>query len=337
MQTDISLQAYNTLAIPAKAQWFVELSNTDQFPEVSAFVSEQTCPVMVLGEGSNIVMAHDFAGLVILNRLMGKRVLEQDDDHVLIEVQAGENWHQIVKWTLDNGWYGLQNLALIPGTVGAAPIQNIGAYGVELHDVFVSLKAIEINTGNTHTFDKKQCEFAYRDSVFKHQWRDKLCITSVIFRLSKQAKSTSHYPALQQYFSAQNITTPTPQQVFDAVCAIRRSKLPDPQQLPNAGSFFKNPLVSQQHYQKLKTSYPDLVAYPAGEQMKLAAGWLIERAGWKGKQLGDIATHQQQALVITNPKQKSGQHILKYAQQLQTVIQQHFAVELEIEPRIYGL
>jgi UDP-N-acetylmuramate dehydrogenase len=334
MQSNVSLYSHNTLAIPAQAAWFVEAVDERGLTAAFDFAQQNECPLLVLGEGSNIVLANDFSGLVVLNRLLGKRLIEQDQDSVLIEIGAGENWHQLVTWTLSQQWYGLQNLALIPGTVGAAPIQNIGAYGVELQDTFVSLEAIEIATGQTLTFNKTDCQFAYRESVFKQQWRDKLCITSVTLRLHKQPTVQATYPALAQYFQQQEIKQPSPQQVFDAVCTIRRSKFPDPTVLPNAGCFFKNPVVSAAQYQQLLADFPDLVAFNVEAGFKLAAGWLIEQAGWKGKHFNQVTTHQDHALVIINPNACSGTLVLEYAAQLKQVIKDKFAVELEIEPRV---
>ena len=336
IEHNVSLQSYNTLAIPAMAKSMLQVENTEQLQAAIQFAKAEEMKLLVLGEGSNTVLAADIDALVLINRIKGKTVLTETQDDVTLQIGAGENWHQLVQWALQQRWYGLENLALIPGTVGAAPIQNIGAYGVELESVFVSLTCIDIESGETREFDKAQCQFAYRDSVFKHELRDKVIITSVTLQLQKQARNNLSYPALKQYFSDINVTEPLPNHVFEVVCKIRSSKLPDPKHIPNAGSFFKNPVVSKQQYDGLKQRYPDIVAFEMADGMKLAAGWLIEKAGWKAKSINDVATHDQQALVLVNPKHQSGEQVISFAKQLQMAVNEMFAIELEIEPRIYS-
>lgn len=336
LQHNVSLETYNTLSVPAIAKSLVEIESVDQLQHAIAYAKENSMSLLVLGEGSNTVFNDDVDALVVVNRIKGKQVIEETEQDVTLKIGAGENWHKLVEWSLKNRWYGLQNLALIPGTVGAAPIQNIGAYGVELESVFIELECVEIEFAKTRVFDKELCQFAYRDSVFKNQLRDKVVITSVTLKLQKQASNNLSYPALRQYFENLNVEHPLPGQVFNVVCKIRNSKLPNPTEIPNAGSFFKNPIISEQHYQNLIKQHPDIVAFPVDGGIKLAAGWLIERAGWKGKAINGVATHHQQALVIVNPKNQTGKYILEYANSLQLAVYEIFSVKLEIEPRVYS-
>jgi UDP-N-acetylmuramate dehydrogenase len=285
----------------------------------------------VLGEGSNTVLKSDFAGLVILNRMMGIEIDYESSEVVEITVGAGENWHQLVDYTVQKKWGGLENLALIPGLVGAAPIQNIGAYGVELKDSLLEVLCVDRASGECFSLSNEECHFAYRDSIFKQLLCDKVVITAVRFRLFKDTARTLSYPALEAEVGVDTSL----RNVFETVCAIRRQKLPDPNTIPNAGSFFKNPVVSASQHTQLKQRYPDLVSFEFGTGYKLAAAWLIDRAGWKKKSLDDVHVHQHQALVICNPMHRSGQAVLALAFSIQQDIRQHFGVELEIEPRIY--
>lgn len=331
-----SLQRFNTLAAPCVADFYVSVKSLAELKEASKFAAENNLPLLVLGGGSNIVLHDNFQGLAIHLRLSGVELLDETDDYVDIKFAAGENWHETVSYCLTHGYYGLENLSLIPGTVGAAPIQNIGAYGVEVKDLITEVSTIEIKSGIEVLFTNESCRFAYRDSVFKNNFKDQFIITSVTFRLSKMAKVNISYPALGDYFAGQGKDDITPEDVSEAVINIRQSKLPDPKTLPNVGSFFKNPIISIQQYNQLLETFPNMPSYPAGDnQRKLAAAWLIDQSGWKGQSLDGVAVHQHQALVLTNPEKLSSDKVLALAEKIQLGVKNKFGVELEIEPRIY--
>ncbi len=325
------LQARNTFAIAAHSQFLVEVESEAELKEVLATVTARNLPVLVLGGGSNIVLSQDFQGLVICPKLKGIRCLNEQPNSVIVEAAAGENWHDFVQYCLAQGWYGLENLSLIPGTVGASPIQNIGAYGVEIKDCFDGLTAIERQTGQVREFSLADCQFAYRDSVFKQDLKDAYIITSVRFRLSKLAQVKLQYGDIAADLAQQHIATPSPKDVARAVIAIRQRKLPDPANIGNAGSFFKNPIIFQTQFQTLKHDYPTIVAYPHGEQVKLAAGWLIEQTGWKGQTLGKAGVYEKQALVLVNRGGAMGSDILTLAHKIQKDVLAKFGVGLEIE------
>ncbi|MGH1373565.1 MAG: UDP-N-acetylmuramate dehydrogenase [Cellvibrionaceae bacterium] len=341
VQTDVDMSPFNTLAVAAKAAYFCEVDSEVALTGILNWWKEQQkqredpLPIMPLGGGSNIVLADDYPGLVIRVLITGRDLIEEDDQWLWIKVGAGENWHSWVEHCMGFHYWGLENLALIPGNVGAAPIQNIGAYGVELCDYFSELSAIEIASGIAVTFDRDACKFGYRDSVFKQRLRDKYIITSVTFKLRQQPKLSYDYPALQGYFEQKQIAEPSAHQLFDAVCDVRASKLPDPKDLPNVGSFFKNPIVTEQQYRSLAQRFEGLVGYPSDNGFKLAAGWLIDNAGWKGYQADSVGVHSKQALVVINSG-GSGKQILALAESLRADILERYGVALEIEPRVYG-
>lgn len=331
-----NLQKHNTLAVPAIADWFVGVSSDQELREALARAGEDSLPFLILGGGSNLVLRDDFHGLVIHLQTKGKTLVEETDDYVLLRVAAGENWHSLVEYTLGQGFYGLENLSLIPGSVGAAPIQNIGAYGVELKDVFAELTAVEIASGIAVTFTRESCLFGYRESIFKQALKDKYVITQVTLKLHKTPKLVLDYPALREALDAENLDEISPQQVSEAIIAIRQSKLPDPRAIPNVGSFFKNPVVTRAQYEQLQQAHPGLVAFPQDEQqVKLAAGWLIEKSGWRGREYAGARVHERQALVITNPQRLSGAAVLALADAVKAEVFCKFGVELEMEPRIY--
>jgi UDP-N-acetylmuramate dehydrogenase len=334
---DFNLQAHNTLAVPARARYFVSVSTGEELREALAFVKMEKLPLLALGGGSNLILRADFPGVVVHINLLGKTLVREDSEYVWLRVAAGENWHQLVEHCLKRHYWGLENLSLIPGSVGAAPIQNIGAYGVELESVFEELQALEVSSGNSLSFDRDACEFGYRDSVFKHRLRDSCIITSVILKLHKVPKFTLEYPALRAALADVSPAEITPQMVSDAVCRVRRSKLPDPHDLPNVGSFFKNPIISREQLLALQQRFPDIVSYPVNEgQAKLAAGWLIDKAGWRGHiGASGVAVHSQQALVITNPERAPGSAVLALAEAIQASVLREYGVRLEPEPRIY--
>jgi UDP-N-acetylmuramate dehydrogenase len=330
-----SLKAFNTFAIDANARYFVPARSDEELRAALAAQEFRGLPRLILGGGSNLLLTRDFAGVVIHIELMGRSILRRDEDATYVQACAGENWHQFVLWTLEQGLAGLENLSLIPGTVGASPIQNIGAYGVEMEEVFEELAAIEIASGDEHRFDRTACHFAYRDSIFKHQEKDRFVITRVVFRLPHNATARLEYGELRAELAHMGDSNPSPRQISDAVCNIRRRKLPDPAQIGNAGSFFKNPIVDRALFERLHASYPTMPHYPAAAgQVKLAAAWLIEQAGWKGKTVGRAGVHERHALVLVNRGDAQGAEIKALAEAIQNTVQQRFAVHLQAEPII---
>lgn len=334
LQPCLSLKAYNSFAVEASARLFAEAHDDDEVRQALTCAAERQLPLLVLGGGSNLLLTGDVEALVLRMASRGIRVLEDDGERVVLEAEAGEPWHPFVQWTLQRGLVGLENLSLIPGTVGAAPMQNIGAYGVELKDVFAGLTALDRQTGEFRAFALDDCAFAYRDSLFKRE-PGRWVILRVRFALSRSAALHLDYGPVRQYLAEQGVEAPTAADVGRAICAIRREKLPDPAVLGNAGSFFKNPLVSAELAQRLRAEHADLVAYPQADGLvKLAAGWLIERAGWKGYREGDAGVHRMQALVLVNYGQATGQQLLALAQRIQADVAKRFAVSLEIEPNV---
>jgi UDP-N-acetylmuramate dehydrogenase len=329
-----SLKGFNTLAVEASAAHFTEAHNDWQVTEALAEARRRNASLLILGGGSNLVLTADVDALVLRMVSRGIRILEDDGEQVVVEAEAGEPWHPFVLHSLELGLSGLENLSLIPGTVGAAPIQNVGAYGVEIKDVFAGLTALDRKTGSLVEFDLQACEFGYRDSVFKRE-AGRYIILRVRFALRRNAKLQLEYGPLRQWLQQHAIQSPSPMDVSRAVCAIRSEKLPDPHVLGNAGSFFKNPIVPQSLADALHERYPDMVAFSQGSgQVKLAAGWLIERAGWKGYRKGDAGVHRLQALVLVNYGHATGQHIVQLAQEIQADIARRFGVYLEIEPNV---
>lgn len=287
---------------------------------------------MILGGGSNVLFTRNFDGVVLQNHILGKEVMQEDEDHIFVKVGGGENWHQWVMYCLENNWGGVENLSLIPGSVGASPIQNIGAYGVELKDVFHSLEAIQLDTAQLHTFDRQACRFGYRDSIFKQKAKGKYFITSVTFRLDKQHQLHTSYGAIQTELDRMGVSAPSIHDISKAVIHIRQSKLPDPAVIGNGGSFFKNPVVSSSQLAMLQQAYPDIPHYPQADgSEKLAAGWLIEQAGWKGKRLGNYGVHDRQALVLVNYGGARGADIVALSKEIQASVKQQFGVELTPE------
>jgi len=330
-----SLKKYNTFGIDVSARYFTEVTRQEKFQQVLEHFSAETTPHLILGAGSNLLFTNNFEGLVIKVSLKGIDITEENEQEVLVKVAAGEDWDQFVSHCVEQGWGGLENLSLIPGQVGSSPIQNIGAYGVEMKDCFESLKAFEKSTGNTKTFIASDCQFGYRDSIFKREAHGKYVIVSVSFRLSKKSHVLQlGYGAIQAELQQQGILQPGISDVRRVVCNIRRSKLPDPAVTGNAGSFFKNPVVGLHQYEILKRDYPLLVAFPDKGGMKLAAGWLIEKAGWKGYRDGDAGVHPLQALVLVNYGKATGQNILRLAEKIKESVANKFGVKLETEVNI---
>jgi len=331
IQSNVSLRFFTTFGIAASARFYLHVMEVAQLQQLNQLPELAGLPRLILGGGSNLILTRDFPGLVLHIALTGRGRVNEDDQFTYVRAAAGEVWHGFVQWTLTQGWGGLENLSLIPGSVGAAPIQNIGAYGVEIKDCFHSLSWFEFATGKIHTFTHADCQFAYRDSVFKHALRDQGVILDVTFALAKSWQPKLSYGDVAQNFH--DIATPTPQQISTAICAIRQEKLPDPKIIGNAGSFFKNPLVSAEIRTVLLTRFPQLVSYPqAAGQYKLAAGWLIENAGWRGRVLGRVGVYQKQALVLVNLGGASGAEVIALAQEIQADVRRQFGVSLEVEP-----
>ena len=335
LQPQVSLKPFNSFGVDVRAQLFAEAHSDADVREALAYATAHDMPLLVIGGGSNLLLTADIAALVLRMATRGIRVISDDGNRVVIEAEAGEPWHPFVQHTLAQGFSGLENLSLIPGTVGAAPMQNIGAYGVEIKDVFAGLTALDRQTGELRDFTLEECNFAYRDSLFKQQ-PGRWLILRVRFALDRIAHLHLEYGPVRQRLTEQGIEQPTPTDVSRAICSIRSEKLPDPAVLGNAGSFFKNPLVSAAIVAKIKEQHPDVVAYaqPNG-QMKLAAGWLIERAGWKGFREADAGVHKFQALVLVNYGAATGLQLLDLAQRIQKDIAERFNVDLEMEPNRY--
>lgn len=335
VQSDFSLRSANTLGFPSTAEQYVAVSSEDELLAAVTYAQQQQLPIRVLSGGSNVLMAPVIDGLVVLIDIMGKRVVNVTDDLIDIVLGAGENWHEMVRYCVQQGYSGIETMALIPGRVGAAPVQNIGAYGAELKNVLTQVRALDIANSCFIEFSNNDCDFAYRDSIFKRD-PGRFIITEVTLRLSRVQGASISYAALQSYFEQQDINQPDLHQIFDAVCAVRRSKLPDPAALGNAGSFFKNPVIRDQQYQQLKQLWPALVAYPDSPgYMKLAAGWLIDQCHWKGKRRAHVGVYEKQALVLVHFGGGQLDELLQLAKDIQASVADVFNVQLEIEPQLF--
>lgn len=333
LQYDFPLRGLNTFGIDVKAHVYLQISSVAMLAEVRKDAALAELPRLILGGGSNLLLTRDFPGLVLHMCTTGIEIVSEDADAFYVRASAGENWHRFVLWTLEHGLGGLENLSLIPGNVGAAPIQNIGAYGVEIKDRFHSLTAFDFNTGETFALDRAACRFGYRDSIFKHALRDRAVILDVTFALPKQWQSSTKYADVSQELATRGIDTPTARDISDAVIAIRTRKLPDPAVIGNAGSFFKNPVVSKAQRDALAARYPQMVSYPQMDgSFKLAAGWLIDQSGWKGRTLGAAGVYEKQALVLVNRGGASGREIADLAKAIQADVMSRFGVMLEPEP-----
>ena len=330
---NVALGSFNTFGLPARAAWFAAVETPAQLAALITSLEWRYLQRFVLGGGSNVILTGDFEGLVLHVRIPGRELLAEEADAWIVRAGAGENWHDFVRWTLERGWPGLENLSLIPGTVGAAPIQNIGAYGLEMAERFQQLEAVDLESGATVTFDRDACRFGYRDSVFKRDAAGRYLIASVTFRLPKRWRPETRYAGLARELEQRRIAKPTARQISDAVMAVRSRKLPDPACVGNAGSFFKNPVVDAATFADLAARYPELPHYPqADDAIKLAAGWLIERCGWKGRDLGPVGVYEKQALVLVNRGGARGADVLRLARAIQESVWAAFGVELEPEP-----
>lgn len=337
LRTNYPLGDYNTLALEACAEAYAAVTDDGELREALSWARERELPVVVLGAGSNIVLAGNLRALVIHQQFRGIEVLASDEQWVRVRVGAGENWHELVRWCLERGYYGLENLALIPGTVGAAPVQNIGAYGVELQSVFVQLHAVDIADGRDRVLDREACQFGYRDSIFKRGLRDKTVITAVELRLSLSPAVNISYPTLADWFAQNPETEVIPETVFDAVVDIRSTRLPDPTLEPNAGSFFKNPVLTPDQTREVAEKAMGLPIYPQPDgNLKVPAAWFIDQCGWKGLRRNGVGVHDHHALVLVNDGSNSGVELLSLATEIAASVHDRFGVDLEMEPRIYG-
>jgi UDP-N-acetylmuramate dehydrogenase len=329
-----SLKKFNTFGIEAKARKFVAIHNET---ELKTVLEENKSEIkFVLGGGSNMLLTKDIDALVIHLDLKGKKIIEEDEDFVWVESQAGENWHEFVLWTIENDFGGLENMSLIPGNVGTTPVQNIGAYGAEIKDTFVRCQAMKIETQAIKTFTKKECHFGYRESVFKNEVKDQYIITSVVFKLTKRKHNiNTSYGDISAELAKNNITIPTLKDVSNAVISIRQSKLPDPKVLGNSGSFFKNPIVLKTDFEKIHQNFPEMKYYEvSATEVKIPAGWLIEQAGFKGKRFGDAGIHEKQALVLVNYGNATGLEILNVSKIIQETIFKTYGIRIEAEVNV---
>lgn len=334
IQSNFSLKSFNTFGIEAKAKNFVAVHSLDELKTVLAEHAAE--PKFILGGGSNMLLTQDIEALVIHIDLKGKRIVKEDDDFVWVESMAGENWHEFVLWTIDQNFGGLENMSLIPGNVGTTPVQNIGAYGTEIKDTFVSCDAMKIDDQTLRTFSKEDCRFGYRESIFKQEAKNQYIITSVVFKLTKRNHNiNTSYGDITKELAEKNVTVPTLKDVSNAVIAIRQSKLPDPKILGNSGSFFKNPVISRSHFEKVQAQFPEIKFFEVSPtEVKVPAGWLIEQAGYKGFRKGDAGVHKNQALVLVNYGSATGQDILALSREVQQAVFDKYSIAIEAEVNV---
>jgi UDP-N-acetylmuramate dehydrogenase len=329
---NFSLKPYNTFGIPVMAKYFAAFANADSLAELLETQREHH---LILGGGSNILFTKNYNGFVLKNEIAGIEKINEDDSHVYVRAGAGVGWHEFVLYCINNNFAGVENLSLIPGSVGASPMQNIGAYGVEIKDVFHELEAYNVEGKKLVSFSKNVCAFGYRESIFKNKYKGQFVITSVTFRLNKIPVYNTSYGAIETELEKMGVQSPSIKAISDAVIHIRQSKLPDPKIIGNAGSFFKNPTIQNTQFEKLKTEFPNIVGYPVGEnETKLAAGWLIEKCGWKGYRKGDAGCHEKQALVLVNYGNAIGDEILYLSEKIIDSVKLMFDVELHREVNI---
>ena len=326
--SNYDLTLLNTFGVPVHAKFFTEIRNEQDVESLFSSSEFQNNEKLFLGGGSNVLFTKDFEGFVILNKLKGIEILKENKNFVFLKAYGGEMWHDLVSFAVDHGYWGIENLALIPGSVGAAPMQNIGAYGAELKDVLESVEAFEIDTGLKKVFKNDECELGYRDSIFKNKLKDKFFISAIILKLSKISKPNVSYKALSQYLKQNKIETKNPKDISEAVANIRRSKLPDPALIGNAGSFFKNVFVNKEKLNELLKTYSDMPSFEEAGIIKIPAGWLIEQCGWKGKRVGNVGVHERQALVLVNHGGASGEEIENLALQIIDSVFSKFGLRL---------
>lgn len=336
IKTDVSLKPFNTFGITATARYFTEISSPAGFQALRAEPVYRGSQRLILGGGSNVLFTKDFDGLVIRNHLLGIEIVKEDNHYVWVKAMAGENWHSFVMWAVEKDYGGIENLSLIPGCVGAAPMQNIGAYGVEIKDTCEKVYALDMETGAEAQFSNSDCRFAYRESIFKKSHKNRFLITAVVFRLNKKPAFNTSYGAIEQELAAMGVKELSIKAISDAVIRIRRSKLPDPNEKGNAGSFFKNPEVGKEKHEMLKQKFEKLVSYPLDNgNFKLAAGWLIERCGLKGRCVRQACVHDKQALVLVNAGGAAGSDVYKLSEEVQQAVHEKFGVMLEREVNVY--
>ena len=325
----------NTFGIDVKAKYFTSINTINELIEVTKTNVFKDLELLILGGGSNILFTKDFDGLVILNNIKGKEIIDQNQQSIFLKIGAGENWHELVMYCVDNGWGGIENLSLIPGNTGTAPMQNIGAYGVEIKETFIELEALEISSGKIVKFNNSDCEFGYRESVFKNKMKNQYIILNITLELKKNPVLNINYGDVKAILESQNIKNPAIKEVSNAIISIRQSKLPDPKKIGNSGSFFKNPIVSLNQLELIKKKYPNVVNYEINEnEFKIAAGWLIERAGWKGKKFNNYGIHEKQALVLVNYGLANGMEIFELSEKIILDIKDKFGIKLEREVNI---
>lgn len=331
-----SLKKLNTFGLDVNARFYTEINSIDQISEIIEKEKFKNTPKLILGGGSNILFTHDFNGLVVRMLIKGIEEISCDDTTVVLKAGAGEVWDDLVKYCVERNYSGIENLSLIPGTVGASPIQNIGAYGSELKDVFVKLEGINLDNGNLETYNNDECKFGYRDSIFKHELKNKFIISSVFIRLARKLELNIEYEALKKELIGKDLDKLKVKDVSETVKRIRRSKLPDTEILGNAGSFFKNPEIIEEHFSSLKLKYPEIIGYQAKNgKIKVPAGWLIQKSGWKGKRIGNVGSYEQQALVLVNYGGASGKEVYDLSQTIINDVDEKFGIKLEREVNIY--
>lgn len=335
IRENISLRTYNTFGIEASAKYFTSFKSIAELQELTTSALFNTNPLFILGGGSNILLTKDVDGLVAKNEIDGITVVNEDEEHIYLKAGAGVNWHRLVMFCVENNFAGMENLSLIPGNTGASPMQNIGAYGVEIKDIFHQLEAFHIREKACRTFSLAECEFGYRESVFKRRYKGQFIITSVTFRLNKEPVFQTSYGVIQQELENMGVRELNIRAISQAVINIRSSKLPDPKQVGNAGSFFKNPQVEKALFEKLRTYYPAIPFFPFDdEHVKVPAGWLIEQCGWKGYRKGDAGCYPKQALVLVNYGKAKGEEILRLSEEILLSVKEKFAIQLEREVNI---
>lgn len=335
IKKDFDLSSLNTFGIKVKAKYFIQIENENQIKDVFSCLEFKENERLFLGGGSNILFTKDFSGIVVANRLKGIEILEEDSSTVLLRAMGGEVWHDVVLFSVSHGFWGMENLSLIPGTVGAGPVQNIGAYGVELKDIVERVEAYNIENGEKKIFSNDECEFGYRDSVFKTKFKNKYFISGVVFRLSKIQNKNVNYKALTNYLEENNLEITNSKDVSDAVSNIRMSKLPDPKVLGNAGSFFKNVYVDEKKFQELKKVYIDIPSFNENRLVKIPTGWLIEKCGWKGKRVGNVGVYEKQSLVLVNYGGASGEEIKNLCDQIIKDVYDKFGLQIQAEVNLF--
>lgn len=332
---DYSLKLYNTFGIEAKAKYFADVATIQDLRKVLVFRRQKDLPILFIGGGSNLLFVDNFSGIVLKLNLKGIEIINEDDDFVYVKAQGSENWHSFVEWTLENDFGGLENLSLIPGNVGTAPMQNIGAYGVEVKDYIQEVQTLALETGDERTFTNEECQFGYRESIFKNELKGQYVLVAVTFKLTKKNHQLHvDYGAIKQELELEQIAEPTIQEISNAVIKIRQSKLPDPSQIGNSGSFFKNPVITNEEFAEIEKNHPEISHYKTDSGVKLAAGWLIEHAGWKGKRFGDAGVHDKQALVLVNYGNATGREIYDLSERIIEDVKAKYGVTLIREVNI---